>query len=236
MKKLVLSGVVAAALAVSSMAESNYYVGAGYNMLSGTHTIPYNINYGTSLESQGAVDHNDEDKIDDLDADGSTIKFGWDNQSYRLEISYSSIKVEGTGNMFSSYTAYSDGTTDVTKTSQTFDEKITGIDFDVVVPFSENELKPYVTAGIGSYNWGDFYRGLVTSTATYSVSGDRSGLAYNLGAGLLYSIGALELDIAYKWKKISWEDVTLNLSNTDFTYADEDTTLSGLYAGINYHF
>lgn len=237
MRKILLSSVVAASLAVSSFAEegsssSSFYMGIGYNSMSGTQTTPYTLNYGSYWESLGAVDHNDEDKIDDMDADGSTIKIGWDKKSYRFEISYSSIKAKGTGSLYNGFTAYNNGTTTVYKTTKSLDEKFTGFDFDFIKPFTDNSLKPYIAAGLGYYSWDNY----TVKSTTSSETRDRIALAYNLGAGLLYSLGSVELDVAYKWKKLNWEDVIYDNTNYDIDVKDEETTITGLYVGINYHF
>ncbi len=69
--------------------------------------------------------------------------------------------------------------------------------------WKNDSVTPYVGVGIGSYKYND--------TAQYYLDNeDLRGVAINLNAGLLFQTTKnLELELAYKYKSIQWQDTML---------------------------
>lgn len=110
------------------------------------------------------------------------------------------------------------------------DETFSGLDLDWVKPFGSSNLKPYLTLGFGYAQWEDY--------EVIDSSGDtreRAAFTLNYGVGLLYSLGMVELDVAYKGKNYYWEDLEGTSGSTSYTLESE-TNFGGLYAGVNFHF
>ena len=101
------------------------------------------------------------------------------------------------------------------------DEALAGWDFDLIVPFTQARVRPYLTAGLGVYKYegtGDFFT---------SRDGNVGGHAINAGAGILvYVIEELELDVSYRYKRVSWEHFTVGGEDVNWV-----TPMSGLQFG-----
>jgi len=146
----------------------------------------------------------------DIDTSGYSIKIGKDNGSSRVELSYTSIDFE----------------------FQNSTENAYGIDLDWVKPFGSSSLKPFITLGAGYHAWKD---------REYRVQGttdseELKAISLNAGAGIIYSLGRVELEAAYKFKKYFWQDIEYVGSNGTVVIESQDTTISGLYVGVNFRF
>lgn len=214
MKKIIMSSVVAAAMSVSMYAEgSKYYMGAGVNTAwSGTHTQERAVDFYSSSSS----DYTETIDTDLSSGGGMSIKFGVKFESTRLEFAYSTISF--------------DEDIDFAGTNESYESEFSGFDMDIVIPFTENAFKPYVMLGLGYYSW-DGLEGTTSSGTTR----DRSAVSVNYGLGLLYDLGNVELDIAYKGKELEWEEMTMTYTNGTADYEDS-ASIRGLYLGVNYHF
>ncbi len=137
----------------------------------------------------------------DVDSDLIQFKIGRDTGSSRFEIAYTSNDVE--------------------------DEKFYGFDFDYVQPFTAYMVKPFFTLGLGLHSWEDF-EGYDSST---DDTRERKAMSFNYGIGALYKIKMIELELAYKGKYYSWEDMTILGQDLEST-----TKTHGIYLGANFRF
>lgn len=143
--------------------------------------LGYQVGTGTGFDRfEGAVESED-----DFEHTSSQLTLGAAGKGgVRLEISYSKINLE--------YDI--DGS----------DDELSGWDVDLVVPFTKARIRPYLSAGFGVYK----YEG--TDDFFVNRSGNVGGHSINAGAGLLiYVIEEFELDISYRYKRISWEHFTV---------------------------
>lgn len=144
----------------------------------------------------------------DMDISATPIKFGIILPNGRFEISYTEIDAE-----------FKDDFPD---------ETFSGFDLDYLFMFSkEQKLSPYILVGLGFYN----YEGLQVSYS--GETEDLDGIAFNLGAGLTYSLSKnIEIEAGYNYKYISWDEI--DVGSYDNVEISEDMT--GLYLGINIGF
>lgn len=138
-------------------------------------------------------------------AGSGTVKFGLIlGNGHRMEFGYSSIDATWDG-----------GGTD------TFN----GFDFDYLVTF-DGSIKPYVGVGLGGYT--------LANSGRYIAGGqDLSGLALNLGAGVIFEVAKnVEIEGALKLKLINWQD----LRNSSGQTLEMETGITTLYIGANLRF
>lgn len=120
-------------------------------------------------------------------------------------------------------------------------DKISGydVDFDITLEsLGSSKMLPYIGIGVGSYKY-DSYENL-------------KGTAFNFNTGLLYKITPrFELDFAFKYKAITWEDTDYSYTTSGTTpnafgpipytaYVNGtesiDTKMGSIYCGLNYKF
>jgi len=200
---MIKKSLIAASLllaSTSAFAQSKYYVGVGINTGSGTQTRSYAS--GGEYETE-------------YDASSTNIKFGLIKPSgNRLEFTIETIAADRTGgNAFVQNVNHSDTTSEYV-----------GYNFDYLFVFNaEDSLKPYIDLGVGLYKNDE----ITGYSATTGEAETASGIALNLGAGLLYGVtDNIEVETAYKMKSISW-----NLENPDTS-----ETINMIYLGVNLTF
>jgi len=199
-RSLIVASLLVAGTNAIAQDINKYYVGIGLNIGSGTQTREYSS--GGEYETE-------------YDASSTNIKFGFlKSNGNRLEISIEKISADQTGgNAFNANDTFGD------KTSE-----FIGYNLDYLFVFnSENKLKPYVDLGLGVYK-NDEISGYNTSTGDPDTA---TGIAVNLGAGLIYGItDNIEIESAYKIKSIAW-----NLDNPDTR-----EIINMMYIGANIKF
>lgn len=133
------------------------------------------------------------------DADHSQTQFilGFEtSHDRRFEVSGNSVKLDG-----------DDGTK----------EKYTGFDLDWYYTFGSQSIKPFFGLGLGFYNYED--------SAEFTIENeDISGIAVNFSGGVLLPVHEnVEIELAYKYKNISWQDLDVG-----FTTVEASTSLSSI--------
>jgi len=204
-ESLVTLGLLCAS--TNAVAANQFYIGAGAIAGSGTHIGTYENTYGNTLGEYET----------DIDTSGYSVKIGKDNGSSRVELSYTNIDVEFSGSPTAPWWLQNVNGT----------QTMYGLDLDFVKPFGSSRLKPFITLGAGYHIWKDNVYRVAGTTDTQ----DLQALSLNAGAGIIYSLGRVELEAAYKYKYYMWQDIE---AGTDTI--SQDTTISGLYVGVNFRF
>jgi len=96
-------------------------------------------------------------------------------------------------------------------------EEYTGFDLDWYYTFESQNIKPFFGFGFGFYTYED------TAYLTYENE-DISGISLNLAGGVLLPLHEnFELELAYRYKNISWQDVDYG-----FVTVESASTLSSI--------
>lgn len=99
----------------------------------------------------------------------------------------------------------------------------TGYNLDYQITLPMNNITPYFSLGLGSYEF--------DGSESYSTDGSAlTGLSYNYGVGVsVMIIPNFELEASYNGKIISWDDIQYSNSTTD----EVTTNLSQFNVGVN---
>jgi len=200
-KKSLITAISLLAVTSATATDINkYYIGFGLNSGSGTQTRTYYS--GTEYDTE-------------YDASSTNIKFGFlRSDGNRWEIGIETISADKTGgNTFNANSTRGDTSSEYT-----------GYNLDYLIMFNDEEkLKPYIDLGFGIYK-NDEIIGYDSSTGTAESA---TGLALNLGAGIVYGItDNIEIEGAYKMKSIGWNLVSPETSEK----------INMLYIGANIKF